>query len=350
MNSTTHSRINKVIPNVQQLLTCDPDSFVDEFNDIGIVNLACAQGLPYADGCNFSKYVDILDVIAETVRRETERSWRIFNLKPAQFLHSEIVFRLYTMEHVFRSVFHIVYDPIVQSNIHPGGQAWMTSDSSLIFIHGILSPKRKGTCSSLPTFAIAVGRRLGYPLKLVLVPNHTLYRWDDGTESYNLQHTQAGGDIQPDEYFHGWPHKWTDNEFRLNERTNVWLTSMTAKQEVSKFLCNRAIMLSNLGRTRETAESLDAAERFNPSNPAVSALWHNLMCRQVDRLHTVESHLTKANNLSFQTTECVTPREYHDLHVPQLTISGTDLHRIRDQLLSMVDSLLLENHDQLDRQ
>jgi hypothetical protein len=137
-----------------------------------------------------------------------------------------------------------------------------------VFIHGILGPKRTGTCSSLPTFAVAVGRRLGYPLKLVLVPHHTLYRWDDGTEVFNYQHTEAGGQVQPDGYYHTWPRVWDEEDHRLNERTQVWLHSLTPAKEASKFLCNRAILLREVGRHPEALAALAAAERFDPINPA----------------------------------------------------------------------------------
>jgi len=255
------------IPCLGELLRSDPDQFVARYPDIAAVNLACARGLQNADESEFSEYLTLLDTIADAVRRETDRSWRLFKLKPAQFHHSENVFRIFTMEHVFRVRFNIRYDPIVH-NIVERESEWRTSDSTEIFIHGILSEKRTGTCSSLPTFAIAVGRRLGYPLKLVLVPNHTLYRWEDGDEVFNLQHTEAGGEVQSDEYFHEWPYKWREAEFRMNQLTGVWLRSMNPKQEVSKFLCNRANFLRDFGRYDEALEAIDAAERFNPMNPA----------------------------------------------------------------------------------
>jgi hypothetical protein len=209
-----------IIPSLHDLIELDPDQFVARYTDIAGVNLGCARGLPNADEREFPEYLTLLDTIAEVVRRETERNWRLFKLKPAQFNHSEAVFRLYTMEHVFRVRFNIRYDPLVH-NLVERGSAWTTSDSTEIFIHGILSAKRTGTCSSLPTFAIAVGHRLGYPLKLVLVPNHTLYRWDDGDEVFNMQHTEAGGDVRPDEYFYEWPRKWGPFEYATNERTRA---------------------------------------------------------------------------------------------------------------------------------
>jgi len=90
------------IPSLHELLHLDPDQFVAKYTDIAAVNLACARGLPNTDESEFPEYLTLLDTIADAVRRETERSWRVFKLKPAQFNNSENVFRLYTMEHVFR--------------------------------------------------------------------------------------------------------------------------------------------------------------------------------------------------------------------------------------------------------
>ena len=56
--------------------------------------------------------------------------------------------------------------------------------------------------------------------------------------NYNFQRTDAGGDIRPDSYFSSWPRVWTELDFTINRQTNVWLHSMTPRQEVSKFLCN----------------------------------------------------------------------------------------------------------------
>lgn len=278
----------RAIPSLHDLHHLEPDQFVARYTDIAAVNLACARGLPRADGDQFPGYVAQLDTIAEAVQRYTERSWRLFKIKPAQFHNSENVFRVYTMEHVFRVQFGIRYDRKVRE-MTESGRHFNTTDSSEVFIHGILGPKRTGTCSSLPTFSIAVGRRLRYPLKLVLVPNHTLYRWDDSDEVFNYQHTEAGGDVQPDEYFHEWPITWTENDFAMNARTKVWLHSLTPQKEASKFLCNRALVLRECERYEEALEALGAAERFDPMNPAVEPIRRHT---QIE--YDMRRHLTSA--------------------------------------------------------
>ncbi|MCY2952993.1 MAG: hypothetical protein NTU53_13610 [Planctomycetota bacterium] len=256
------------IPSIHEILTTtDPDRFVARHTDIAAVNLACATGLPNAEDIDIPKCLALLDRMAGAVRQHTEQSWRLFKIKPAEFRNSENVFRVLMMEHVLRVQFKVKYDPLVREAVRTDKE-WNTSDSSAIFIHGILNEKRTGTCSSLPTFSIAVGRRLGYPLKLVRVPNHTVFRWDDPQEKVNFQHTKAGTDIRSDEYFHTWPEKWDETMYELNARCKVWLHSMTPRQEVSKFLCNRALILREIGRFPEALHALQAAARFDPINPA----------------------------------------------------------------------------------
>jgi hypothetical protein len=74
--------------------------------------------------------------------------------------------------------------------------------------------------------------------------------------------------VRPDAYFYEWPRTWDESDYALNARTKVWLHALTPKQEVSKFLCNRAILLRDIQRYDEALQALDAAERFNPTNPA----------------------------------------------------------------------------------
>ncbi len=108
------------VPTLDELLHLDPDTFVSKDTDIAAVNLACARGLPPTEESEFPDYMALLDTIAEAVERETERSQRLFRLKPAHFHNSEAVFRMYTMEHVFRSRFNICYDGKVKESLEQG--------------------------------------------------------------------------------------------------------------------------------------------------------------------------------------------------------------------------------------
>ncbi len=66
------------------------------------------------------------------------------------------------------------------------------SDSHNLFIHGPLTG-RGFTCVTAPVIYAAIGRRLGYPIKLVHAKQHTFCRWDerDG-ERFNIEATSPG--------------------------------------------------------------------------------------------------------------------------------------------------------------
>ena len=266
------------VPTLSELLTAVPDTFLAKYTDVAAINLGCARGLPSVIEADFPAYMALLDRMAEAVRVRTEKSWRLFKLKPAEFHRSENVFRVLTMEHVLRMQFGVKYDPIVSAE-RQTDKTRPPADASEMFVHGVLGSKRTGTCSSLPTFSIAIGRRLGYPLKLIRVPNHTLFRWDDGTERFNVQHTDSGSKLVLDEYFHTWPRVWDADMHAMNDRTKVWLHSLTPLQEASKFLCNRAIICRCLGRLDDGLAAVVSAARFDPGNPACSDIEFDLRQR-----------------------------------------------------------------------
>ena len=76
------------------------------------------------------------------------------------------------------------------------------ADSRDIFLHGLLLPSLNpqlstlnlptGTCSSLPVLYIAIGRRLGYPLKLATTKSHLFIRWEGAGERFDLEATGRG--------------------------------------------------------------------------------------------------------------------------------------------------------------
>ena len=68
-----------------ELLSISVDDIAEV--DIGRANLLCAEGLPNANTKEFPGHITQLDTIAKAVEQYTERSWRLFKLKPAQFHH-----------------------------------------------------------------------------------------------------------------------------------------------------------------------------------------------------------------------------------------------------------------------
>ncbi len=255
----------QLIPTLAEILSADPDEFVAKFTDIAAINLACAEGLPGAEAIDPPRLLAALGAMALWCRQKTAHSWHFYDHNPDEFHGSKNVFRIMTMlGHLYKH-FGVHYNPARVSR----DSEYDPADVKDNFIYGILSEHRMGTCATLPVFAVAVGRRLGYPLKLVNVPDHLLFRWDDGQERFNMDYNGEGYAIHPDDYYKTWPVPWNEDMCRSNEELHRWLTPLTAKQEVATFLGFRYLALESLGRIQEGIASLDAAERFDPAGAGI---------------------------------------------------------------------------------
>lgn len=163
---------------------------------------------------------------------------------------------------VFYEDFNIRYNPERISNpqdINPNDRFF--ADSQDIFLHGLIGSRRMGTCSSMPVLYTAVGRRLGYPLKLVTTKAHLFLRWEDAKERFNLEATGRGMNRYDDAHFKQWPFPVTDEEIR----TEGYLKSLTAAEELAVFLSLRANCLKEAGQIEEAAGCYAQAARLAPA-------------------------------------------------------------------------------------
>jgi len=179
---------------------------------------------------------------------------------PAFFDGSKNLFRVILMIRFLHVQFGVRYNP---RRMDRSERNYDPKDVDDHFICGILSEKRMGTCATLPVFAVALGRRLGYPLKLVKVPDHLLFRWEDENERFNIEYNGETGNVYPDEHYHEWPVRWTA-AIQAPQPFARWLISNSREEEVAGFLGLRALVLDAYHRTGEALQCIDAAQRFNP--------------------------------------------------------------------------------------
>lgn len=94
-----------------------------------------------------------------------------------------------------------------------------------------------GSCASLPVVFCSVGRRFGYPLKLVRSKDHLFLRWDDARSGnrFNIECTSHGFLTPPDDYYRTWPVVCSEQEIVSNR----WLRSLTPREELETFLDQR---------------------------------------------------------------------------------------------------------------
>lgn len=155
--------------------------------DIAEANLLCASGLPGAEGLDRNAQLLRLDEIAADVERIIflKENFDQFLNNPGKFHNSQAYFCVVCMVSILKTKYGIGYNPKWK---HVTPETGIDDDFGLDakdqFIHAILDGIG-GTCGSLPVFFVAIGRRIGMPLKLVKALRHLFMRWDDPEGLWN---------------------------------------------------------------------------------------------------------------------------------------------------------------------
>ena len=229
--------------------------------DIAELNLSCAAGLPGSETTATAEAQEILDTWSKRVATETERHLYKFRQHPADYQNSEPYFRTLVLVTVIQQDFKVHYSPH-QINCPD------FRDSRNLFLHGLLGSDRQGTCVSMPVLYVAVGRRLGYPLKLVSTKAHLFARWEspDGTH-LNIEATSQGLNCFPDDYYRTWPVPVSEEEIRRGD----YLKSLTPAEELAVFLATRGHCLEANGRLAEAQLAHAQAHALAPKSPVYLA-------------------------------------------------------------------------------
>lgn len=272
------SRADDEPPALNALLALPPEE-VGRF-DIAALNLTCAVGLPGAEGLDVRRQLATLDTWTAEVERVTSRGARHFRNNLTEFENSEAYWRMLTLTSVLQVRYRVRYHPDRIDEMD-----WR--DSRDVLLHGLLGESRTGTCPSLPVLIVAVGRRLGYPLRLALAVAHVFSRWDapSGGERLNIECHGNGIVAHPDEYYHEWPVRW-DPATRAAEAirgpNRIYLRSLNPAEELAFFLCQRAHCLEVAGRWDEAITVYQSAARLWPHHPAYPKYVRDLEIRKIE--------------------------------------------------------------------
>jgi len=229
--------------------------------DIAIRNLKCACALPRAEDLSIPRCLDHIDRMVRHVRHETKRNLHRYYERPDEW-ENEAQWRAGMMITVLQQDFGVRYNP--ERIYDPDFR-----DSRDLFIHGILF-SAGGTCSSMPVLYVAIGRRLGYPLKLVHAKAHVLARWDDPDGKhwreparFNIEASGRGVSFYADEYYQNWPRKI--EAWELAE--GCYLRSLSPREELAGFLAMRGHCLQETKRFAEAAQVFRWATKLDLKDP-----------------------------------------------------------------------------------
>lgn len=237
--------------------------------DIAALNLMCAGGLPGAENLDFARYLDWLDDAAREADLTTRRHWYRFNASPQNYNQSPGYFCCYFLLQVLQEDFGVRYNLARVRNgrfQEPDRCDPDFGDSRDLFLHGIIDGPG-GTCASMPVVYVAVGRRLGYPLKLVETRGHLFVRWDDPLgrcfhlpERFNVEGAGEGIASYADDFYRTWPEPLTNADIA----GGWYLKSLTPKEELAAFLVTRACCLEDNGRLAEAVQAYCWARDLAP--------------------------------------------------------------------------------------
>jgi len=249
-------------------LVASPDADLDRI-DMALLNLVCAVGLPGAEELDIRHLLDTLDEWATLVRLETDRNYYKFIHAPGGFNNSQAYFCILYMVTVLQCKCGVHYNP-KWTSVTPDKPSPRDfgRDASDLFIHAIIDGVG-GTCGSLPVLYAAVGRRLGYPLRIVKAHQHLFLRWDDPEgkhwfhpDRFNIEATGRGLHCLPDDHHRTWPHEIPIEDIEAG----IYLKSLTRREELAEFLATRGYCLSHNGDIGKAIESFIWAVKLAPHN------------------------------------------------------------------------------------
>lgn len=272
MIAAQNSSINNTSPaTLSELLLLPKDQILSV--DIERMNLLCAEGLKGSENLNIQDSLTTLDEWAEIVKKDTQKRMSSFYQNPAKYDNSVNLFKVINLILTLKQEVGLDYNQDIMKRT-------TYLDSQDVFIHGCVASRKKGGCISIPVTCVAVGRRLGYPLKLVLTKEHVFFRWEDGKERFNAEACCPGCDSHPDEYYMNWPNKLSQEEVK----NGCFLRSLTPEEELGLFLEIRGHCLYDEGRMAEAMVMYAYAYQLMPDSMARLANIEKVLKCEVNNL------------------------------------------------------------------
>jgi hypothetical protein len=232
-------------------------------NDIAALNLIAAMLLPGCQRVDLTDCLRKLDDWARIVRLNTENWWGEFIRSPEKCNHSPNRFRMMALVTVLQRHLGVTY--YMPFSEHE----YNASDSRNLFIQGVLDG-HGGTCLTMPVLYIAVGRRLGYPLKLVQAYQHFFARWDEpGVERFNIECTCFGFYACDDDHYLTKPQPIPPELIGKG----IYLRSLQPREEFAHFLIQRAHCLTDNLRLHEAEAAYGYAARLMPDRFFINRGW-----------------------------------------------------------------------------
>lgn len=235
--------------------------------DIAELNLICAAGLPGSENLDIAACLHRLNQWTEYVHLGTCNALRDWSRFPEYADLSEARYRMVVLSMCLRKGVGLAY------NYERLQQPYDATDSRDLFIHAVVMSGHLATCTISAVIFAAVGRRLGYPLKLVKTKRHLFCRWEDANERFNVEATNPGLHFDSDDYYRDWPFAWTAAEKDAESPSHRWLQNLSPRQELAFFIYLRGLCLLDNLRAAEATEACHFSYLLDNLEPEVETTW-----------------------------------------------------------------------------
>ena len=241
-----------------------------------IMNLVVAKGIPECAALDISAHARTVDEWARLVGAATRRAEPHAHGE-ALYQHDPDLWRAGGMAIMLAGpAFGVRYT----------GDKLNPARPEQSFVHDVIDG-RTGTCASMPVLYMAMGFRLGWPIRGVVSKDHMWARWDDGVsverggKRFNLEATTATSDGQ-----FGTFASTTDEEYAKDLRTppiairsGSDMTTLTARETLGVFLQERAGYWEAKGDWARAEADLLLATACFPKNRDIRAFLLTAMSR-----------------------------------------------------------------------
>jgi Transglutaminase-like superfamily len=164
--------------------------------DLLEMNIAVAKGIPGLEKLDYNHYRQIIDGWTDQFRRWLPTVEYAFHQSPKEYKNDINFFRLGMLAQFLDQkigVHYVEEQKQVQLEAKARGkkaEIKYTNPRDLL-IYGLIDAKQ-GTCVTMPTLHVIIGRRMGWPVGLACIGSHYICRYDDGKVIYNIEATDTG--------------------------------------------------------------------------------------------------------------------------------------------------------------
>jgi len=174
---------------VAQLITLS-DAELEQV-DIVEMNIAVARGIPGLEKLDYDHYRSTVDKWTDQFRLLLAAKEFDFRKNPERFKNDINFFRLGLLAEFLDYHVGVAYVENQKQALKRGLKSISYTDPGHLMLHGLIDTKR-GTCATMPTLHVAIGRRMGWPVSVSCAKSHFICRYDDGEVVYNIESTDTG--------------------------------------------------------------------------------------------------------------------------------------------------------------